>query len=181
MARAGPKRKVGAKRYPCGQIKPDDESAVTLAELRRDYLRELRDPLFGSVLGRLYLQDKLTALQFKAANAYQEAVEAYRRVVIGITGRPRSQTFERKSKSSSDHEFADDVIERKQSRYDKLCSAVIALGRDGPAILRTLDQLCLQDEHVAYYELERCKPGLDAIAGVLAISGTVTKFRSRST
>lgn len=74
------RRKPLAARKPCGRTKPAEPALPPPTETKR--LRDaavngMRSPEWGTELGRLYLADKISSVQYSAGRRWAATVEAY--------------------------------------------------------------------------------------------------------
>lgn len=95
MTKAGRKRKEGV-RTPSGQLSraakavTENTTPAAVRRLRDASLARMVDPEWGTEIGRLYLNERITPVQYAAAKRYWMLHEAYR-VVSGFPApRPRS-------------------------------------------------------------------------------------------
>jgi len=73
------KRKPMAARKPCGRTRPEPEppSPAEVKRLRDASLAGMRSAEWGTELGRLYLADKISSVQYRAGRRWAAIVEAY--------------------------------------------------------------------------------------------------------
>ena len=171
MARKGRPKNMKADRYPSGGVKHVEPTPVgELARARRNYIRGLRDPLFGTELGMLQLEGRVTAEQRAAGEEWAKIVEDHRRIVMdGSQARPKAGQLEPHIPGNQEHEYSKHLIERTQERYDHAFAAIVD-GKDGIAAMRQLNRLVINNETLSYAEREQAKAALTRLGVVLNLT-----------
>jgi hypothetical protein len=96
--RAGRKR-TARLRAPCGRLSRtlrEDIGAATptaIVRLVRESLRGCADELFGSPIGRLFLDGKLSAAEFEAGKRWDRLIRRYRLAIGAPSPDPKSASF----------------------------------------------------------------------------------------
>ena len=167
--RGGRKRAVTAERYPGGGIVPQDETPVgELARARRANLRELRNPLFETELGFLYLAKEIAAEQRLAGESFAKLVNKYRLVVLdGPNGRPKISQLQPRVAGHDSKEFDVGLIRNVREQYDAAYAAVFQT--DGPRALRAVFKLSVDNHCLPWFELRLAKMGLNTLAKYFGI------------
>lgn len=179
MARAGRKRKQGLYqvREPNGRLSRALEATVEAcspAEVRR--LRDaalvgLRDEMWGSEIGRLFLDNKISAEEFEAGKRWARMAALYNHAISAPSPDARACSFERRGKSHSpdpDSKEGQIIVERDRRAVEEMNAALAAM-RDAHAALlgagmlaeRSVRAVCERDEAPeGYAGLESLKLGL---------------------
>ena len=166
--RSGRKRSLAAERYPGGGIVPQDETPVgELARARRAYLRELRNPLFETELGFLYLAKEIAAEQRLAGESFAKLVNKYRLVVLdGPNGRPKISQLQPRVASHDSKEFDVGLIKATQDQYD---GAYAVVQQQGAGVMAAVYKLSVDNHCLPWFELRLAKIGLSALAKYFGI------------
>ena len=86
-AKTGRPRKEGVDRFECGKIKPAETQKETMSvaiearERHHGQKIDVGSPFAGYVLGRIFLDGKITEDQRKAGDEYAETIARYHRLV----------------------------------------------------------------------------------------------------
>lgn len=94
-ARAGRPAEEGI-REPSGRLSRSakrelgPDSVNEIVRMRAAALAGMRDPIWGTQLGRLFLTSKITAQQFRAGRQWCEVVDRWRKVHCGPSFNPKS-------------------------------------------------------------------------------------------
>jgi hypothetical protein len=112
------RRKPLAARTPSGQISrsrppPEGPSPAEVARLRDAALSGMRDAVWASSLGRLYLTGNLTSAQFAAGKRWAELVEQYTAACLSPR-QPRSARLERGEGTAIDPDSATGTKEARR-------------------------------------------------------------------
>lgn len=168
MARRGRKRNTKAERYPSGEVvrTREDQSILTKlgrANSLREFLNEIGRPEFGSQLGILFARGTILGAHKRAGDAWSELVASHRRVVLDApSGLPKVSRMERSGRGEP-KEYDDALAERIAKQYDAaFCAVVDAPG--GVNVMKAVNALCLEDEHLTYDKLLLAKAGLSRLA-----------------
>lgn len=152
----GRPRKQDAERYPCGKIKQDwskreseKEARATVIEARQRIhgvtKAQAGSMLSGSVLGLLYLDNRITEQEMKAGDRYAEKMAKY----YGLTGIPfpSPKAQEMFSVGGYDGETSAERAEAARDAANVMMNMEGALLRchDGPQVNTTVRNVCLLD------------------------------------
>jgi hypothetical protein len=130
----------------------------------------MADPLWATELGILQLEGRITPLQRLAGETYMVAVEAHRRIGLDApSGRPKISNMEPHIPGGTDKEYDQSLIKAIEDQYDALFSGLIDIGREGIAIAKAVNRLCVENEMLSYAERELAKRGLDKICKILRL------------
>lgn len=163
-------RKQGV-RYPSGKLIPEKQGApgAEIQRLMRLARRRAVHPVFGTPLGLLRLEEKLTDTQIEAANTYALRRRAH----------DAAQEFRRSAQSPSNGatpgrpSMSDERADRAIRAFDRLHAGIIdRLGTQaGFAAIKIMDRVILTLEAPAWAEINTLKAGLYAAAEELGLSG----------
>lgn len=165
-----PKRKSLAQREPNGRIQrePQLPPPSEVRRLRDAALSGMRDPLWGTEIGRLYLAGKITAVGFAAGKRWGEQAVLYSRALCSPSPDPKAVCFDRSGGDSLD---PDSYEGRKEARRHEravtsFIDAHVALKSISGAAERVVRLVCERDEMLAGHEnLLALVNGLSALAG----------------
>lgn len=158
--RLGRPRKAGADRYPCGKIKKawanDNQErenreteketlAVALEARKRIHGIDDNTPLAGYVLGRIFLDGRITEEQRKAGDDFAECMGRYYRLTGVPFPSPRAQAMG--GIRGSDGEVSDSHAEaaRKANNVMMRLTGVLLRCKDGPQVKQTVFNVCVMD------------------------------------
>lgn len=161
-------RKTGA-RYPSGKLKPTE--TPDLQRIRQAVLTVARDERLESVLGTMFLHDKLDKRQAEAGMRFLEARVAADRA-LGLPPRmPRGQDLN--AVSGLLNELDDDEVSRRRRRaiaaYDAAEAAIGVGSRELTAVRRIVIYDRLPDDYSQVIEL---REGLNRLVAHYAGRGT---------
>ncbi len=172
------KNRLVTAREPNGRIQREErEPAPTEVRRIRDAaLRGLRDPEWGSELGRLYLQGIITDSMYAAGKRWREHATEYRQA-IGIFP-VKSASLERGSHSTSadpDSDEGNKQAERERNAAERFMEAhaiLVFMGQGTESIIR---RLCEDDLSLAgMVELKKARYGLSRLADHYNLHGRLT-------
>lgn len=157
-------------RTPSGQYtradKPKEHAPTQVKRLRDAALRGMADPEWGTELGRLFLQQTITAEMYAAGKRWAELASRYRQAIGAFP--IRSASLERGVQSAQPDPDSDKgrEIARKEAdgaeRFFKAHSILIGQGCLAEAVVR---RLCEHDETpVSFGEIIKLRIALLALA-----------------
>jgi hypothetical protein len=164
------RRKPLRARYPSGQpisaprTELDSPTAIRrLADLARD---GLRDPLWGSQLGRLHAVGKITSSELAAGKRWHELSASYASACQAPLP-PRTKSLDAPGDTPADPDSEAGI--REARRHEKASAAYVegkhALRLAGREAERTVESVCVKDEAVVLFaELESLRAGLSALS-----------------
>ena len=163
------RRKVMAARELNGRIKRESHlpSPSEVTRLRDAALAGMRDPIWGSTLGWLYLSGKISSLQFAAGKRWNELAADYSSACLSPRA-PRSANLDPKGGTAPD---PDSPSGRREARRQVLTledyqEASGLLKRLGAPVARAVVDVCEGGRVPAGFgELQNLKRGLSALAG----------------
>jgi hypothetical protein len=174
-----PKRKSLAYREPNGRIQREpngkaqrDQYRLTatseVKRLRDAALLGMRDPLWGTEIGRLYLTGKITATAFAAGKRWAEQAVQYSQALCSPAPDPRAVSFDRSGGDVLDPDSYDGRREarRHERAVASFIDAHVALKSIGGASERAVRHVCERDQMLVGHEsLMALIRGLGALAG----------------
>jgi hypothetical protein len=128
----------------------------------------MRDPTWGTELGRLYLVGKITATMFAAGKRWGELASSYSQALCSPSPDPKAVCFDRSGGESPD---PDSYEGRKEARrHERAVASFIdahaALVTTSAASERIVRTVCERNELLLGHEsLLSLVRGLDALAG----------------
>jgi hypothetical protein len=162
------RRKSLVARQPNGQPRrqPQGPSPTEIVRLRDAALAGLRDPIWGTTLGRLYLAGKLTSSQFAAGRRWAELVKVYASACLSPRP-PRSAKLERGDGMAVDPDSA--VGRREARRHVQAVESYIAaseiLKHAGETPRRAVTDVVERDLYpVGQFQMAALHVGLSALA-----------------
>jgi len=173
LAKLGRKREQG-EREPNGRLSRatkkdlDTKSPNEVKRLRDAALLGMRDPMWGTEIGRLFLRSRIEARQFEAGKRWMNLVELWRKDQ-GETGlAPKSGLaalhVENRGRGM-DRSEDPTAIERSRELSDTLHKARDALDSAGFLESRTVRDCCEQNMPIiGLSEIGWLRDGLDALA-----------------
>lgn len=174
MARAGRKRKIGAERFPGGQVKPEEHVSPTQAKrLMMAALAGMADPQWGTIAGRYFLTGGLSSTEYEACRRYAVIRDSYARAMMGPPP-PRTSSGQRGSLSGPvdpDSDMGASEAEAHQRAIKRYLEAQFILKSQGPAVEIEVSRFA--GEHGAaptFEELRRIRLGLRALASLWRMS-----------
>lgn len=126
----------------------------------------LRDPMWGSMLGRIHLAGKISRAEFAAGKRWAELSAEYS-VACQSPHLPRTTALDKTGGTSIDPDSSAGI---KEARRHARASAAYADGRHalrlaGPAAERAVEQICVHDYvPTGFDELQALQSGLQALS-----------------
>jgi hypothetical protein len=162
------RRKPLAIRQPNGQPRrqPEGPSATEVVRLRDAALAGMRDPVWATSIGRLYLAGKLTSSQFAAGKRWADLAAEYSAACLAPR-QPRSAKLERGDASPVDPDSPQGQKEARQhvQTVHAWATASEALNRTGAAPRTAVRDVCEQNlSPVGELQLVALRSGLSALA-----------------
>jgi hypothetical protein len=163
------RRKPMAVREASGRVKRESHlpSPAEVTRLRDAALAGMRDAVWGSMLGYLFLAGKINAIQFAAGKHWNELAADYARARLSPK-QPRSANLDPKGGTPADPDSAQG---RREARRQVLTvedyeEALNVLKRLGAPVARAVFDIC-EGGRVpgGMAELQNLKRGLSALAG----------------
>ena len=170
-------------RYPSGKRKPGPEPRHpghhTLWRRHRDNWDEMvragSNPMWGTVIGKLYISGVLTEIEARAARLYAEVTGQFDRD-HGITRRSipspayqsglygRDDEVGRHEKNGTLEEYERRAI-RSKREWERMQSCLIT-----PAMREAAEEVCIFDREITYQQVENLKMALGNIARKFGVS-----------
>lgn len=178
------RRKSMAQREPNGRAQRTPEhSASEVRRLRDAALSGMRDPLWGTELGRLYLVGKITSTMYAAGKRWGELSSKYSQALCSPSPDPRAVCFDRSGGSSVD---PDSHEGRKEARRHvravaSFVDAHASLKTDGGSMAeRVVRSLCERNQMLSgHVELLALCSGLSTIAGFWGLTDSRKSLSDR--
>lgn len=163
------RRKSLALREPNGRVQRDPPlpPPSEVRRLRDAALSGMRDPTWGTELGRLYLAGKVTAMGFSAGKRWAEQASKYSQALCSPSADPRAIDLNRSGGEPVDPDSPEGLKEarRHERAVSSFMDAYAALRSTRGDAERAVRSVCERDEMLAGYDghlaLVR---GLDALA-----------------
>lgn len=163
------RRKSLAEREPNGRAQrgPQPLGAGEVKRLRDAALTGMRDPTWGTEIGRLYLASKITSVGFAAGKRWAEQAAQYSQALCSPAPDPRAMDFNRSGGSPPD---PDSYEGRKEARrHERAVASFIdahaALKSTSMAAERAVRLVCERDQMIVGYDgLLSLVCGLTALA-----------------
>lgn len=150
---AGRPRKQNVERFPSGKVKPfeteKENKSVALDARKRLHGCNDDNPHAGYVLGRIYLDGKITKEQLEAGDAYAETMARYYRLTGIPAPSPRAQSLF--SIRGHDGEVTESLAARARAATNAMMEAQGILLRciDGPQVKSTIHSVTVMgDDHL---------------------------------
>ena len=169
------RRKHLAARDPSGHIAraPRDSRLLSPAETRRllDQAKAgLRDPLWATMLGRIYLAGQISASEFAAGKRWAEITASYH-AAMRAPRAPRTVELDATGGRSPDPDSLQG--EREVERHDRASKSWIsgrnALRLSGLRSEAVVDSVCIDDcAPVGHADMESLRSGLAGLASLWA-------------
>lgn len=180
------RRKVTVMREANGrpQRVPQLPAPSEIRRLRDAALSGLRDPIWGTELGRLYLVGKINSVMYAAGKRWGEMAVQYSQALCSPAPDPRAICLERMGGSVVDPDSPDGRREAKrhQRAVESFMDARAALKTASLGSERLVRSLCERDEMVHGHEnLIVLSVGLLALAGFWGLTGTGKSASDRHT
>lgn len=164
------RRKSMAQREPNGRVQrePQLPPPSEVRRLRDAALAGMRDPTWGTELGRLYLVGKITSAMFAAGKRWGELAARYSQALCSPSPDPKAVCFDRSGGESPD---PDSYEGRKEARRHlravaSFMDAHVALKADSIGSERVVRFVCERNEMLLGHEGLICLTrGLSTLAG----------------
>lgn len=164
------RRKSMALREPNGRIQREQQlpPSSEVKRLRDAALAGMRDPTWGTELGRLYLVGKITASMYAAGKRWAELASKYSQALCSPSPDPKAICLDRSGGESPDPDSYDGRREarRHQRAVTSFMDAHVALKAAHGTAERVVRSVCERDEmqhgHESLMALIR---GLTELAG----------------
>jgi hypothetical protein len=164
------RRKSMAQREPNGRAQraPQLPAPSEVKRLRDAALAGMRDPLWGTEIGRLYLAGKLTSTMFAAGKRWSELASQYSQALCSPSPDPKAISLERSAGGNSHDPDSPDG--RKEARRHaravaSFIDAHVALKDHGPAAARIVRSTCERGETITgHQDLIALTGGLERLA-----------------
>lgn len=172
MARAGRKRKDGAKRHPNGTVprRGEDRSVASYGRAR-DVIGLVTPAFIATPLGRKWYLGEATTEQRDAGIRWAEVDAEHKRLVLDA---PKASAKTAKldvpvaggAGAARSHDAENDratrrALKRYRSHHD------VVFERGGPDAVKALDKLCVDEEALTYAEWLKAFEGLDALVELM--------------
>ena len=145
---------------------PKEHAPALVQRLREAALRGMADPEWGTELGRLFLQQAITAPMYAAGKRWAEMASKYQRT-IGVFP-SRSVSLERGIRSAQpdpDSEEGRKIAKREANAAERFFEAHAVLVQHGALAEAVVRRLCEHNEMpIGVGELMKLRTGLDALA-----------------
>jgi hypothetical protein len=163
------RRKSTARREPNGRIQraPQLPAPSEVKRLRDAALAGMRDPLWGTEIGRLYLAGKITSTMFAAGKRWAELATQYSQALCSPCPDPKAISLERAGGSAIDPDSPDGRKEaRRHARaVASFIDAHASLKTHGCAAERLVRSTCERGETIiGHQDLIALAGGLDRLA-----------------
>jgi hypothetical protein len=162
----GRKRRFSA-REPNGRIQRETEYAPTqIRRLRDAALRGLRDPEWGTELGRLYLESAINDVMYRAGNRWREQASRYRNAIGVFPIHSASvEPVARAMTPDPDSDEGREQARRETDAAERFFAAHAALIASGALAENAVRRLCEEDQSlIGISELKAARCGLQALA-----------------
>lgn len=173
------KRKSMVKREPNGKpSRACAEKPVSPAEIRRlrdAALSGMRDQVWGTELGRLFNNNKITAEQFEAGKRWALRASLYRQALDCPSADPRAMDFDRGGGGHVDPDSERGQREAKRHIRDfhSFIDTHVALKEMGAHVVFAVRSVCERDEApVGYQGLRSLSTGLQRIADFIGLTSS---------
>lgn len=168
------KRKHMVARQPNGQPRREREfPAAQIRRLRDAAMAGLRDPQWGTELGRLYLAGNISEIQYAAGKWWSEAAASFRRAIGAFPVRSPSVEVGRGGASPDpDSEEGRKLAVREAEQAERFFEAHAVLLSAGRGAERAVRDVCERGLcSVAMSELMALRVGLSALASHRGLTG----------
>lgn len=178
------RRKSTAQRESNGRVQrePKLPPPSEVRRLRDAALSGMRDPLWGTEIGRLYLAGKITAIAFAAGKRWGEQAVLYSQAMCSPSPDPKAVCFDRSGGESPDPDSYEGRREarRHQRAVDSFTDAWVALKAYSMASERVVRLVCERGDMLAgYHELLALNGGLSTLAGFWGLTGSSKSLSDR--
>lgn len=173
------RRKHLARREPNGraQREPQATAPSEIKRLRDAALAGMRDPLWGTEIGRLYLAGKITATMFAAGKRWAELATKYSQALCSPSPDPRAISLDR---AGSHHVDPDSPEGRREARRHvravaSFIDAHAALRTHSTAADRAVRATCERNDTISgHAELLALSGGLSRLAAFWGLDKSAT-------
>jgi hypothetical protein len=173
LAKLGRKREDG-EREPNGRLSRTTKKQIEaknpneMKRLRDAAILGMRDPLWGTELGRLFLRNRIDEVQFEAGKRWRNLVDTWRKNQVGPQIDPKSGLsvlFVENRGRGRDRTYDPDVVAATQETDLALRHALDALNGAGQLESRTVRDCCeMEIPIIGLSEIWWLRDGLDALA-----------------
>jgi hypothetical protein len=165
MSKPGRKPRDRGERFPSGKLRREPPP-VMVRRLRDAALAGLRDPEWGTELGRLYLEGTITATMYAAGKAWRDKAARYVRAINSFGVRsPVLEQGRAGSPPDPDSETGREQARREANDMERFFEAHAILLSAGRLAEATVRRLCEHDEGpCGHAELIALRNGLSALA-----------------
>jgi hypothetical protein len=179
------RRKNLAQREPNGRAQRDPPlpPPSEVRRLRDAALAGMRDPMWGTELGRLHLAGKITATMFAAGRRWAELASQYSQALCSPSPDPKAISLERSSGGTS-HD-PDSAEGRKEARrharaVQSFIDANVALKDHSRASERIVRSTCERGEMVhGHQDMMALTGGLERLASFWGLTGGTNRLSDR--
>lgn len=164
--RKGRKRREG-KRYASGDLVREIATPpAAIRRLRDAALAGMQDARWGTELGRLYLNDRLTSEQYNAGCRWEALAIRYNAALGAKSSLPSVSDFGRTSGAPVDPDSDAGLLEAKRQRADmaRYREAFVVLARQGHLVTRAVRELCEDGAVLDSEGFAHAITGLNALA-----------------
>lgn len=177
------RRKTMAQREPNGRIQRVKETAPTeVRRLRDAALAGMRDPLWGTELGRLYLVGKITTPMYAAGKRWGELSVKYSQALCSPSPDPKAICFDRSGGESPDPDSYEGrkEVRRHERAVASFIDAHVALKDVSMAASRVVRSMCERNEMLLGHEgLMALSTGLSTLAGFWGLTDSRKSLSDR--
>jgi len=162
------RRKHLAVRKPSGQTRMQMQLTppAEVKRLREAALAGMRSAEWGTMLGRMYLEDKITSVQFSVGKRWADLVAEYSEACCSPRA-PRSAKLDADGGSVLDPDSAKGrrEVRRHERMVESYLDGVQVLNRAGRMVAFVVKNVCVMDLAPAgFNETEALRVGLQALA-----------------
>lgn len=166
------RRRSAAKRFPSGKPhrQPQLPAPIEARRMMEAAAVGMRDSVWGSMLGMLYVSGKLTSVQFQAGRRWTELISGYS-LAMQAPKPPRSALLVREGGAAADvdSERGCREVKRHEIVIDGYLGGHRALEYNGPNTIRIVNNVCeLNLFPVGLSEMEILREGLQLLAALWA-------------
>jgi hypothetical protein len=148
-----------------------EASPTEVRRLRDAALRGMRDPEWGTELGRLFLQREITAAMYAAGRRWAQDAAKWRHAIGAFP--VRTAAFERGHSHPPDPDSPQGQEQAKRDRdaAERFFDAQAVLVATGSGAERAVQALCERDEAPTFVDLICARAGLSALATHYGLTG----------
>lgn len=165
------RRKSMAQREPNGRIQrePQLPPSSEVRRLRDAALQGMRDPTWGTELGRLYLVGKINASMYAAGKRWGELSSKYSQALQSPSPDPKAMCFDRSGGEAADPDSYEGrkEVRRHERAIASFIDANAALVKDGGSTAaRIVRAMCERNQMLTgHHDLLSLCTGLSTLAG----------------